>query len=128
MAKNVPFRVIWNFQELCYQINTQTPQGLTSTTVDDENTGWEHWLSQVSSFAFHGRNGEHFTARKERRQRGGEYWTAYRKVNGKLRRKYLGTSADLALHLLENVANDLAPPQTSLVNGSSHICIVNHLG
>lgn len=119
MAKHVPFQVTWNPQELCYQINTQTPQGLASTTLDDESTVWEQWLSQVASFAFHGRNGEHFTARKERRQRGGEYWTAYRKINGKLKRKYLGASADLALNLLENVANDLAPPK-SLVNGSSH--------
>ena len=43
---------------------------------------WQAWLADPStrSFAFSDVQG-HFTARKERRQRGGEYWIAYRKVD-----------------------------------------------
>ena len=32
------------------------------------------------------------TVRKERRERGGEYWVAYRRCGGKLRREYVGAS------------------------------------
>ena len=33
------------------------------------------------------------TVRKERRERGGEYWTAYRRTGARLRKVYLGQSA-----------------------------------
>ncbi len=44
-----------------------------------------------------------FTARKERRQRGSTYWTAYRKVRGNLTSAYLGKSPDLTLDRLRAV-------------------------
>jgi LuxR family maltose regulon positive regulatory protein len=50
----------------------------------------------------------HFTARKERRQRGGEYWIAYRKVDRKLRNAYLGMSPDLTMERLRAAAAALA--------------------
>jgi LuxR family transcriptional regulator, maltose regulon positive regulatory protein len=124
MAKNIPRQVVWNPEAFCYQINTQTQQGLISAVINDESEMWEQWLKQTVSFAFHSKNGEHFTARKERRQRGGEYWTAYRKIGGKLRRKYLGISSDLALSLLEATSIDLAPPKilsTNLYSQSSFV-------
>ena len=37
---------------------------------------WFAWLDQVSSFAFSGKTG-HYTARKETKQRGDRYWSAY---------------------------------------------------
>jgi hypothetical protein len=71
-----------------------------------EGPAWFAWLEQVSSFAFRGQVGS-FTARKERKQRGTSYWSAYRKMQGTLAKKYLGTSRDLTLARLEATAAQL---------------------
>ncbi len=44
------------------------------------------------------------TVRKERRARGGQYWVAYRRCQGQLRRVYLGASGRLTRTLLEQHA------------------------
>jgi hypothetical protein len=44
------------------------------------------------------------TVRKERRARGGGYWVAYRRCQGRLRRAYLGASARLTRAVLEQHA------------------------
>ncbi len=44
------------------------------------------------------------TVRKERRARGGTYWTAYRRTCGRLRKVYLGRTETLTHARLEDVA------------------------
>lgn len=44
------------------------------------------------------------TVRKERRQRGGFYWTAYRRQGSRLRKRYLGASATLTHARLQEAA------------------------
>lgn len=44
------------------------------------------------------------TVRKERRQRGGLYWTAYRRQGSRLRKRYLGASAGLTHARLHEAA------------------------
>lgn len=72
---------------------------------------WYAWLDEATtrSFAFHA-SPAHFTARKERRQRGGSYWSAYRNVRGKTASVYLGTPAMLTLERLQAAAARLAAP------------------
>ncbi|HEX9440456.1 MAG TPA: AAA family ATPase, partial [Roseiflexaceae bacterium] len=72
--------------------------------------GWFAWLDDPAtrSFTFEDVRGS-FTARKERRQRGSQYWIAYRKAGGKLRNAYLGKAADLTLERLQSAAAALAP-------------------
>src|ERR1700694_3876485 len=65
-----------------------------------ESPAWLVWVNQISSFAFHGKNGS-YTARKERKQRGDEYWYAYVRVEGKLTKRYLGRGIDLTPDRLE---------------------------
>src|SRR5262245_7210302 len=67
--------------------------------------GWFAWLDAPAtrSFTFEDAQG-HFTARKERRQRGSQYWIAYRKVGGKLRSAYLGKATDITLERLQSAA------------------------
>jgi LuxR family maltose regulon positive regulatory protein len=69
---------------------------------------WYAWLETVTVFAFSSAHGT-FTARKEQlgNRRGGRYWKAYRKRNGKLHRAYLGKSEELTLERLN--AMELAP-------------------
>jgi ATP/maltotriose-dependent transcriptional regulator MalT len=88
---------------------------------------WFAWLSDdaVRSFSFRTPAGN-FTARKERRQRGGAYWVAYRTAAGRQYKKYLGTVADLTPeHLVEAAAAlaariaDAAPIASDSATGSS---------
>src|ERR1051325_1502165 len=55
---------------------------------------WFAGLERARLFAFRSIAGT-FTARQERRARGGAYWRAYRTIGGRPRRGYLGRSADL---------------------------------
>jgi LuxR family transcriptional regulator, maltose regulon positive regulatory protein len=67
---------------------------------------WFVWLAADSSrsFSFRSPAGD-YTARKERKQRGGAYWVAYRTAAGRQHKKYLGTAADLTPeHLADAVA------------------------
>src|ERR671910_2526767 len=70
---------------------------------------WIAWLTdpETRSFSFQGTSGR-YTARKEHRSRGGEYWVAYRKQGGKLHKAYLGKAEDVTLSRLEDVAAAMA--------------------
>ena len=74
-----------------------------------DSPAWFAWLAddRHSSFHFHHPVGE-FTARKERKQRGRWYWVAYRQVQGKLYKTYLGKSETLTEARLCAAAQDLA--------------------
>jgi LuxR family maltose regulon positive regulatory protein len=90
---------------------------------------WFEWLADDSARAFSFRSpAGDYTARKERRQRGGAYWVAYRTAAGRQYKKYLGMVADLtpehladaAATLAERVADAAATPSGSATgpNGS----------
>jgi LuxR family maltose regulon positive regulatory protein len=72
---------------------------------------WYAWLEAATVFAVRGAGG--FTARREGRARGGEYWRAYRTVAGRQRRAYLGRSADLTPARLREAAAQLAGETSS---------------
>ncbi|GCF08393.1 LuxR C-terminal-related transcriptional regulator [Dictyobacter arantiisoli] len=63
------------------------------------------WLEQSNSFAFHSRWGMHYTVRKQRVQRGSSYWYAYRRLHGRIVKRYLGRTADLTLARLEEISH-----------------------
>ena len=99
------------------QANRKTPivvSGILYT--DDVFTGtavgspaWFAWLDTASSFFFKGKTGT-FTAHRERRQRGGLYWVAYRRRSGILHRSHLGKAHQLTLDCLQATAANLALP------------------
>src|SRR5262249_48742074 len=68
---------------------------------------WHAWLDRSTAFAYEGVFGT-CTAHKERFQRGGWYWRAYKTREGKLWRAYLGKSEDIQPARLEAVARKLA--------------------
>ena len=76
---------------------------------------WFEWLTleNTRSFAFESYQG-HFTARKENKQRGSAYWYAYRWLNGKTTKAYLGTSDKLTRDRLNEIAIRLSKQQLSL--------------
>ena len=70
---------------------------------------WYRWLETVGSFAFQGEQGS-FTASKEQSgsKRGGRYWKAYRKREGRRAIVYLGKSEHLTLERLKAAAVTLS--------------------
>jgi len=86
--------LLWREDEASQAIRIGTP-------------AWYTWLTDTTTFSFESSDGK-FTARKERVQRGGEYWKAYRRSHGKLLHSYLGKSEDLTLTRLTEVARLLA--------------------
>jgi LuxR family maltose regulon positive regulatory protein len=78
---------------------------------------WFAWLEneETRSFSFSGKHG-HFTARKENKQRGTEYWYAYRWLDGKTVKSYLGVSKKLTSHKLNEVARKLTRQNNSKVS------------
>jgi LuxR family transcriptional regulator, maltose regulon positive regulatory protein len=70
---------------------------------------WFAWLADdaARSFSFRSPAGT-YTARKERRQRGGVYWVAYRTAAGRQHKVYLGKAEDLTPERLAEAAARLA--------------------
>jgi hypothetical protein len=75
---------------------------------------WWEWVNsdKAESFRFecdHGVKG--YRARKEGiKSRSGSFWYAYKRIDRKLRKRYLGKSEELTLGRLESVAYDLGNP------------------
>src|SRR5829696_8366017 len=89
-------------------LHDQEPPGAPEIAVD--SPVWTAWLEDraTHSFSFEGPSGT-FTARKERRSGSNkEYWSAYRKRGGKLRKVYLGKAEKLTLARLDEAATRLS--------------------
>src|SRR4029453_12799369 len=83
--------------------------GSAAAGVAVGSPGWFAWLADdaARSFSFRSPSGA-YTARKERRQRGGTYWVAYRTVAGRQHKLYLGKAEDLNLERLDAAGAALA--------------------
>lgn len=112
MPKVPTFTLTWLPARAAYELyQTHDREGLG---IVPDTPAWFTWLDQVSSFAFVGKGG-HYTARKEARQRGDRYWSAYLAMGEQLAKKYLGKSADLTLARLEHIAGTLRAQSTAKV-------------
>lgn len=112
MPKRTEFTIAWSEARQVYEL------GHTPFLFPLNDDILRVWLSRMEAFHFHAASGESFTARKESKQRGSAYWYAYKRVNGKLQKKYLGDAHKLTLLLLERIArtfvaqaNDAEPAQ-----------------
>jgi LuxR family maltose regulon positive regulatory protein len=94
------------------QENRSTPKVISGILyTEDSFTGtaigspaWFEWLKTATTFYYLSRCGGTFTAHRELRQRGGQYWIAYRRRAGVLRRFHLGKADQLIIGRLEEVA------------------------
>jgi LuxR family transcriptional regulator, maltose regulon positive regulatory protein len=100
--------------------------------IEVDSASWVAWLTDPAtrSFSFQTPSGR-YTARKEHRSRGGEYWVAYRKRGGKLHKTYLGKVGAVTLDRLDNAAvaltehgekakTNLSPDSTAGEAGLAH--------
>jgi hypothetical protein len=79
---------------------------------------WFDWLEKNTSFHYESIDGK-FTACKESRA-SGMFWYANRRVNGKLRRCYIGSTKDLTLEKLLAIARKLSGIHSSYQSKESY--------
>ncbi|HEX6797729.1 MAG TPA: LuxR C-terminal-related transcriptional regulator [Ktedonobacterales bacterium] len=78
-------------------------------TIALDSPEWFDWLAQPTTRSFELRHAlGNVTVRKERRQRGGDYWVAYHRTGRRLRKAYLGKSQQLTAARLHQAAAQLA--------------------
>ena len=101
---------------LHYQSNGQVCRLTVGTAA------WYAWLSTATHFAFRSEAGT-FTARREQagHKRGGWYWRAYRKREGRLCQVYIGTEREMTLQRLRAVAAHLCAPLERRSRNRSHL-------
>jgi hypothetical protein len=87
-------------------------RNLPTEKIELDTAAWFVWLEAATSVSFSypifdpacGYIVGFMTVRKERKQRGYEYWSAYRRQNGRLRKCYLGASRSVTRARLEAIA------------------------
>jgi LuxR family maltose regulon positive regulatory protein len=104
MSRVPAYTLAWSPAIATYELYQTRDREVLRIVPDSPD--WFAWLEQVSSFAFAGKGG-HYTARKEAKQRGGRYWSAYLAISEHLTKKYLGKTAELTLARLEYIAGTL---------------------
>ncbi len=87
-----------------------------------DTPAWLNWLSEHTAFAYQGMPIS-FTARREQRP-GGSYWYAYKRVHGRLLKRYLGRGADLTEQRLQEVAQAFLSPDDEVVTQTATPALV----
>jgi hypothetical protein len=90
-----------------------------------DSAAWWAWLADPTTTRFtyplHDRRAGYIsgfmTVRKEGRQRGGTYWTIYRRLGGRLRKIYLGPAEAVTATRLEAIAQALLAEATARKEG-----------
>ncbi len=106
MPRRAPFQLQWQPESETYVV--QADDRLASTNLAPAGPAWNAWLEVVNSFAFQSQSGGSCTIRKEAGKRGGAYWYAYRRVQGRVAKRYLGRDDDLTPEALTAVADALS--------------------
>lgn len=88
--------------------NRRKPDNQTIEWVFDlDDPRWTEWLDDPENTRFYvDAPAWTFTAKKEKRRKG-FFWYAYKKVNGRTVKRYLGKSQDLTWDYLKQVADEL---------------------
>jgi hypothetical protein len=77
-------------------------------SISLESPEWLMWLATAKRFALRTSTNGNVLFRKEARERGGSYWSAYRRVGGQTYQVYVGKDAELNQATLHATAERLA--------------------
>ena len=108
MGRTPLHALIWSAEQHLYGLYTRGQLELWFQPA--EEAAWLAWLREVSSFAFHGKEGS-LNVYLEKRPHGGVYWYAYHTKEGRTRKRYLGQTESLSLARLEETARSLLHAQ-----------------
>ncbi|GER90456.1 LuxR family transcriptional regulator [Dictyobacter vulcani] len=103
MPRRAPYIVRWSALAQQYEIAGTTGLLPPADLVPGE-ASWFTWLESITSFAFYSPSGANCTVRKEVIQGSGSYWYAYRSLQQRTVKRYLGRTMDLSLTHLEKIA------------------------
>ena len=79
-----------------------------TTGIALDTPEWFAWLETQTTVSFYYQGAQTgITVRREAKQRGGQYWVAYRWVSGRLRKMYLGTAKNVTKASLAVTLNTL---------------------
>jgi LuxR family maltose regulon positive regulatory protein len=109
MPKVPLHELIWSKEHHLYEVHTQGHLEQRFRPADE--SAWQAWLREVTSFAFQGASGR-LNVYQEVRPRGGRYWYAYHTTRGGTHKRYLGRTAQVSLVRLEEAAQALASEPT----------------
>lgn len=98
MPKGTAYQIAWSESEQEYILHH------APATFALNDTSFASWLPMLDAFHLKTRAGHDITVRKETKARGGTYWYAYKRVDTRLHKKYLGADDKLTLARLEMVA------------------------
>ena len=110
MAQKPPtIELVWSGRETWTELAQPAALG---GPIRLDTAAWFIWLETPSTVSFAypiidvgaGWIAGYMTVRKERRQRGSQYWVAYRRQAGRVRKVYLGRSAQVTSTRLARVA------------------------
>ena len=99
MPRRATHLLRWSAERGAYEILERGE--LLQPAITPDTPDWFTWLAGVSSFSFQRANGAVYTLRKEKVQRGGAYWYAYHRRDGRMTKRYLGRDDDVTLTRLE---------------------------
>ncbi len=109
MARTLDNQIEWEARLRCYQIvrngRRTSLYGMSNEQAQERLHGF---MDSVSSFHFCSREGYDATIRKERVQRGGDYWRAAKRVDGKVQKRHVGKTASVTFESLEHVVQQFA--------------------
>nr|MDQ2716255.1 LuxR family transcriptional regulator [Chloroflexota bacterium] len=113
MPKPPTHALVWGSESASYELWTQGYREISFQASNEAQ--WLAWLETHLAFSFRGQGG-HMNVLKESRQRGRGYWYAYRSLEKRTIKRYLGPTARVTLALLEEVAGKLG--QELVVTGT----------
>ena len=92
-----------------------------------DSTEGSKWLDSTNSFRFVPKSENRpYTVRRES-GKGGSYWYGYRRMAGKLHKRYICSEFELTTARLEEIAETLnAPPQPKVTDKVTGVTEVNH--
>jgi len=106
----VPLHVlIWSIDRTIYELYSRGQ--LAQRFRPGDNDRWQTWLAARAAFVFHGRAGR-INLHNEQRTRTKRYWYAYH-ATGQRTKRYLGSTANLTLDHLEQVAGEMSGAHVS---------------
>ncbi|MGB3640011.1 MAG: hypothetical protein WBA39_20910 [Rivularia sp. (in: cyanobacteria)] len=87
--------------------------GKLESSIRVGSKNWEKQLQTLDSFRYVPESDNApFTVRREKGGGQADYWYGYRKVSGKLHKRYIGKASDLKTDRLEEIAAQLnVPPE-----------------
>ena len=92
----------------------ETSLGTFFHTVSIGSLDFVTWLKSENTTLFaYDSHGVTFTVRRENKQRGGNYWIAYKKIRGKLIKRYIGLAEQVTTATLDNIADQFSKLEKS---------------